>query len=105
MTTGWPGQRQWWPPDLFGHGAPGAPNALRRAQGGFLVPWCAVPKQKTDRGAAKRFKVTGTGKLRRHHAMRSHLAEKKESSRMRRLGRPAEVARADAPAVRRMLGL
>ncbi len=40
-----------------------------------------MPKQKTDRGAAKRFKVTGTGKLRRRQANRSHLLEKKSSSR------------------------
>jgi large subunit ribosomal protein L35 len=64
-----------------------------------------MPKQKTDRGAAKRFKVTGTGRLRRRQAMRGHLAEKKESSRMRRLARPAEVAPCDARAVKRMLGI
>lgn len=64
-----------------------------------------MPKQKTDRGAAKRFKVTGTGKLRRRRAMRGHLAEKKESSRMRRLARPVDVAPADTRAVRRMLGI
>ena len=44
-----------------------------------------MPKQKTDRGAAKRFKVTGTGRLRRRQAMRSHLLEKKASKRVRRL--------------------
>ena len=64
-----------------------------------------MPKQKTDRGAAKRFKVTGTGKLRRRQAMRSHLFEKKSSSRTRRLDRPADVAPADVRAVKRLLGL
>ena len=64
-----------------------------------------MPKQKTDRGAAKRFKVTGSGKRRRRHAMRSHLAEKKESSRMRRLARPADLAPGDAASVKRMLGI
>ncbi|MHB1496635.1 MAG: 50S ribosomal protein L35 [Acidimicrobiales bacterium] len=64
-----------------------------------------MPKQKTDRGAAKRFKVTGSGRLRRRQAMRSHLAEKKDSSRMRRLARPAEVSASDAAAVKRMLGI
>jgi len=64
-----------------------------------------MPKQKTDRGAAKRFRVTGSGKVRRAHAMRSHLAEKKESSRMRRLARPAEVSASDVATVKRMLGL
>ena len=64
-----------------------------------------MPKQKTDRGAAKRFKVTGTGKLRRRQAMRSHLFEKKPSSRTRRLDRPADVAPADVREVKRLLGL
>ncbi|MDA8300255.1 MAG: 50S ribosomal protein L35 [Actinomycetota bacterium] len=64
-----------------------------------------MPKQKTDRGAAKRFKVTGSGKLRRRQAMRSHLAEKKESSRMRRLARPVDLAPGDAASVKRMLGI
>jgi large subunit ribosomal protein L35 len=64
-----------------------------------------MPKQKTDRGAAKRFRVTGTGKLRRRHAFRSHLLEKKSSSRTRRLARPGEVAKADTRAVKRLLGI
>ncbi len=64
-----------------------------------------MPKQKTDRGAAKRFKVTGTGKLRRRQAMRSHLLEKKSSKRVRRLGRPADVAAGDVRAVKRLLGI
>jgi large subunit ribosomal protein L35 len=64
-----------------------------------------MPKQKTDRGAAKRFKVTGTGKLRRRQAMRSHLLEKKSSSRTRRLGRPTDVAPGDVRNVKRLLGI
>jgi large subunit ribosomal protein L35 len=64
-----------------------------------------MPKMKTDRGAAKRFRVTGTGKLRRRRAFRSHLLEKKSSVRVRRLGRPAEVAHGDQKAVKRLLGL
>ncbi|MDQ6781900.1 MAG: 50S ribosomal protein L35 [Actinomycetota bacterium] len=63
-----------------------------------------MPKMKTDRGAAKRFKVTGTGKLRRRRAFRSHILEKKSSVRTRRLARPAEVAKGDQRAVKRMLG-
>jgi len=63
-----------------------------------------MPKMKTDRGAAKRFKVTGTGRLRRRQANRSHLLEKKSSVRTRRLGREAEVASADRGEVRRLLG-
>jgi large subunit ribosomal protein L35 len=60
---------------------------------------------KTDRGAAKRFKVTGSGKLRRRRAFRNHLLEKKTSTRTRRLGREAEVAASDTKAVKRLLGL
>ncbi len=64
-----------------------------------------MPKMKTDRGAAKRFKVTGGGRLRRRQAFRSHLLEKKSSVRTRRLGREVEVAGADSRQVRRLLGL
>ncbi len=64
-----------------------------------------MPKMRTHRGAAKRFKVTGTGQLRRRRGFRSHLLEKKSSVRTRRLGRPAEVAPADKKAVNRLLGL
>ena len=64
-----------------------------------------MPKMKTDRGAAKRFKVTGTGKLMRRRAFRNHLLEKKPSKRLRRLGREAEVTGGDARQVRRLLGL
>ena len=63
-----------------------------------------MPKMKTDRGAAKRFKVTGSGRLRRRQAMRSHILEKKSSRRTRRLGRDVEVAQADMREVRRLLG-
>jgi large subunit ribosomal protein L35 len=65
----------------------------------------AMPKMKTDRGAAKRIKVTGTGRLRRRKAFRSHLLENKSSVRTRRLGRETEIAKADQKATRRMLGL
>ena len=44
-----------------------------------------MPKMKTDRGAAKRVKVTGTGRLRRLQQNRSHLLEHKSSARKRRL--------------------
>jgi large subunit ribosomal protein L35 len=64
-----------------------------------------MPKMKTDRGAAKRFKVTGTGKVRRRRAFRSHLLEKKSSVRTRRLGRPNDVSSADSKQVKRLLGL
>lgn len=64
-----------------------------------------MPKMKTDRGAAARFKVTGTGKIIRRKANRSHLLEKKSSVRTRRLGRDVEVSAADRRTVRRILGI
>jgi large subunit ribosomal protein L35 len=64
-----------------------------------------MPKMKTDRGAAKRFKVTGSGRLRRRQAFRSHILEKKSSTRTRRLGREVDVAPGDVKAVKRLLGM
>jgi large subunit ribosomal protein L35 len=64
-----------------------------------------MPKMRTDRGAKARFKVTGSGKLMRRRAFRSHLLEKKSSRRTRRLGREAEVTGGDARQVRRLLGI
>jgi large subunit ribosomal protein L35 len=64
-----------------------------------------MPKMKTDRGAAKRFKVTGTGKLRRRRAFNNHLFEKKPSVRTRRLNRESDVAAPDVKAIKRLLGL
>ncbi len=59
---------------------------------------------KTDSGAAKRIKVTGTGRLRRRKAFRSHLLEKKSSVRTRRLGRETDIAPGDLKQTRRLLG-
>jgi large subunit ribosomal protein L35 len=64
-----------------------------------------MPKMKTDRGAAKRIKVTGSGRLRRRKAYRAHLLEKKTSTRTRRLGRESDISKADERATRRMLGI
>jgi large subunit ribosomal protein L35 len=64
-----------------------------------------MPKMKTDRGAAARFKVTATGKIMRRKANRSHLLEKKSSVRTRRLGRDTELSAADRKSVRRILGI
>lgn len=63
-----------------------------------------MPKMKTHRGAAKRFKVTGTGKVMRRKAFKSHILEKKSPDRKRRLSSPAQVSAADTPRVNRMLG-
>ena len=48
-----------------------------------------MPKMKTHRGAAKRFRRTGTGKLRRRRANKNHILEKKSPKRKRRLRAPA----------------
>ncbi len=64
-----------------------------------------MPKMKTDKGAAKRFKITGTGKIMRRKAFRSHILEKKSSVRTRRLAMEAEVTGGDAKQVRKMLGI
>jgi large subunit ribosomal protein L35 len=63
-----------------------------------------MPKMKTHRGAAKRFRVTGTGKIVRRKAYRSHLLEKKPSKRTRRLGREAEVVGKEKKKVLKLLG-
>ena len=64
-----------------------------------------MPKQKTNSGARKRFKISATGKLLRRRAMRTHNYEKKSSKRKRSLNRPASVHGTDAGAVRKLLGL
>jgi large subunit ribosomal protein L35 len=64
-----------------------------------------MPKMKTHRGAAKRFKVTPTGKIRRRRAFANHILEKKTAKRKRHLNAPdAVVADADVKMVRRLLG-
>ena len=64
-----------------------------------------MPKMKTHRGAAKRYKVTGTGKLRRRRINKSHILEKKSPKRKRQLRRQAEVSDANRETVRRQLGI
>jgi large subunit ribosomal protein L35 len=63
-----------------------------------------VPKQKTNKAAKKRFKVTGGGKLKRRHAMKSHNLEKKSAKRKRAFASDQPVAAQDAREVRRLLG-
>ena len=62
-----------------------------------------MPKQKSHRGAAKRFKVTASGKVRRHHSMKSHILTKKSTKRKRQLRRSTEVAGAFARKIRKMI--
>ena len=62
-----------------------------------------MPKMKSHRGAAKRFKVTGTGKLKRGHAYHSHILTKKSAGRKRHLAGETNVSDANEATVRRML--
>jgi len=62
-----------------------------------------MPKMKTHRGAAKRFKKTGSGKIKRHRAFASHLTGKKSSSRIRRLRKATLVKPADDARVRLLI--
>ena len=64
-----------------------------------------MPKMKTDSGAKKRIKVTGSGKLRRGKAFRGHLMEGKSSTRSRRLGRETVIAPGQQKRVKRLMGL
>ena len=62
-----------------------------------------MPKLKTHRGAAKRFKFTATGKIKRKKAFRGHLLTGKPSKRMRNLRHPAFLGKSDAVMVKRLL--
>jgi large subunit ribosomal protein L35 len=64
-----------------------------------------MSKMKTHRGAAKRFRVTGSGKIMRAKANRNHILEKKASTRTRRLKGLTEVDAGNTKAVQRQLGL
>ena len=60
-------------------------------------------KLKTHKGAAKRFKVTGTGKIVRRHAFARHILTKKAANRKRKLGKSAILDEAETKTVRDML--
>lgn len=62
-----------------------------------------MPKIKTHRGAAKRFKVTGTGKIIRAKAYKSHLLTHKNRKRKRRLKNKVVVVGANATSLKRIL--
>ena len=63
----------------------------------------ATHKRKTHRGAAKRFKITASGKFKRGQAMKRHILTKKASGRKRQLAKGILVAKADEHTVRQML--
>jgi large subunit ribosomal protein L35 len=64
-----------------------------------------MPKQKTHKGAAKRFRVTGSGKVMRGKAFKSHILEKKSPKRKRNFRKETEVAASDAKVIKKNLGL
>jgi large subunit ribosomal protein L35 len=64
-----------------------------------------MPKMKTRKSAAKRFKITGSGKIKHHHTRKGHLLSKKSSSRKRRLSRPSIVDKTVEKRVKRMLNV
>lgn len=62
-----------------------------------------MPKMKTHRGAAKRFRRTARGRYKHQRSNRGHLNEKKTAKRLRRLRRPAVISQVDVRVVRRLL--
>jgi len=64
-----------------------------------------MPKMKTHRAAAKRFRKTASGKLKRNKAYKSHILAKKSRKRKRGLRKSTLIAASDLRRVKRMLGL
>lgn len=64
-----------------------------------------MPKQKTHSGAKKRFKLTGTGKIRKQQAGMRHNLEVKASKRKRRLNQDQLLAKSDVKQARKLLGI
>ncbi len=62
-------------------------------------------KRKTNRSAAKRFKLTGTGKIKRRHSHARHILTKKSRKRVRKLASSALVSKADTKRVKLMLNV
>ncbi len=64
-----------------------------------------MPKLKTRKGVAKRFKVTGKGKLKRSHAYAGHIMTKKSTKQKRGLRKSGLVNSSDVPRMKKMLGV
>ncbi len=62
-----------------------------------------MPKMKSNRGAAKRFRATGSGRIKRKRAFHSHILTKKDTKRKRRLRSTVMVSKADEKSIRQML--
>jgi large subunit ribosomal protein L35 len=76
---------------------------LTKAQIVISIGPATMPKLKTHRGAAKRFKKTATGRVKRGHSKMRHILTSKETKTKRRLGNAAMVSDADLAKVRRMI--
>ena len=63
-----------------------------------------MPKMKSNRGASKRFRLTGSGKVRRNKAYASHILTKKSTKRKRKLRKAGILTSADEARVKRMIG-
>ena len=64
-----------------------------------------MPKMKTKAGAKKRFTLTGTGKIKRKHAYKSHILTKKSTKRKRNLGYFGVISKADTNNVKLQLAM
>ena len=64
-----------------------------------------MPKVKTKSGAKKRFKLTGSGKIKRKHAFKSHILTKKTTKQKRNLTKSGLVHKSDVPNVKAMLNI
>ena len=64
-----------------------------------------MPKMKTNAGAKKRFKLTGTGKIKRKHAYKSHILTKKSTKRKRNLTYFGVVDKSDETNVKKLLAM
>jgi large subunit ribosomal protein L35 len=62
-----------------------------------------MPKMKTNSGAKKRFKITGSGKIKRNKAFKRHILTKKSTERKKRLGQSAIVEKCDEPRIKDLL--
>ena len=62
-----------------------------------------MPKMKTHKGAAKRFRITGTGKLKRAKAFKSHILTKKSSKTKRNLRKAGYVSKSQVKVMKKLL--
>ncbi|HXI63953.1 MAG TPA: 50S ribosomal protein L35 [Gemmatimonadales bacterium] len=79
-------------------------SGFRTPDTGHLTPkGFAMPKQKSKRALRKRVRLTATGRLRRHHAYKSHLLTRKHPKRKRHLRKGTLVSHADERRLKRLL--